>query len=162
MEKQPVPRSLTHVGITVPDAEEAAEWYEEVFGFQRLRGPYSRKGSDSEVASQTAGAFDEMTVVQMVTGNQVGFELFEFDSDRVDAEYREPDYQQLGPHHVCIIDPNLEDLVDTVEAHGGEQVCPVTTPFPGQKYQFVYVRDPWGNYIEIYTHSHEQFMANQE
>ena len=33
------PRPITHVGVTVPDADAAVEWYRSVLGFQLLYGP---------------------------------------------------------------------------------------------------------------------------
>ena len=33
------PRALAHVGVTVPDASEAVEWYTDVLGLQHVMGP---------------------------------------------------------------------------------------------------------------------------
>ena len=40
--------------------------------------------------------------------------------------------------------------------HGGKQRMPVREYYPGEKpYRMVYCEDPFGNLIEIYSHSYE-------
>ncbi|WP_394351764.1 VOC family protein [Halogeometricum sp. CBA1124] len=39
MSRQQYPRGLAHVGLTVPDIDEAIDWYTTVLGFSHVRGP---------------------------------------------------------------------------------------------------------------------------
>ena len=49
-----------------------------------------------------------------------------------------------------------EGLAAKVLAAGGKQRMPVREYFPGEKpYRMVYMEDPFGNILEIYSHSYE-------
>lgn len=163
MGQQPTPRAITHVGLTVPDIDSAVQWYREVLGFQHLQGPYTREGRNERIAREIIGDFDEMRVAHLATGNQVGFELFEFPGQDPPSEPTMLDeYRRGGPHHVCVVDPDIESFLDRVEAHGGERIATTYRPAPDESYEFAYCTDPWNNYIEVFTHSHEQFVANRD
>ena len=50
----------------------------------------------------------------------------------------------------------LEGLAEKIVAAGGKQRMPVREYFPGEKpYRMVYMEDPFGNILEIYSHSYE-------
>ncbi len=59
--------------------------------------------------------------------------------------------------HVCFQDPDLEGRIKLIEAHGGRmRMRQVPLLLPGQKpYRMVYCEDPFGNIIELYSHSYE-------
>jgi catechol 2,3-dioxygenase-like lactoylglutathione lyase family enzyme len=59
--------------------------------------------------------------------------------------------------HVGITVPNIDEAVKFYkEVMGGKQRMPIREYFPGEKpYKMVYCEDPFGNIIEIYTHSYE-------
>jgi catechol 2,3-dioxygenase-like lactoylglutathione lyase family enzyme len=43
-----------------------------------------------------------------------------------------------------------------IVAHGGKQRSHINEYFPGEKpYKMVYCEDPFGNILEVYTHSYE-------
>jgi catechol 2,3-dioxygenase-like lactoylglutathione lyase family enzyme len=53
-------------------------------------------------------------------------------------------------------DPDIEGMVERIIAHGGKQRMPIQEFYPGEKpYRMVYCEDPFGNLVEIYTHSYE-------
>ena len=53
-------------------------------------------------------------------------------------------------------DPDVEGLAARIVAAGGKQRMPVRAYFPGEKpYRMVYMEDPFGNILEIYSHSYE-------
>ncbi|WP_205254532.1 VOC family protein [Halorussus rarus] len=51
MDSNQYPRSLAHVGLTVPDIEDAIRWYTEVLGWRRLKGPWTSKHLPTESLS---------------------------------------------------------------------------------------------------------------
>jgi len=56
----------------------------------------------------------------------------------------------------CVQDPDVEGLAEKIVAAGGKQRMPVREYFPGEKpYRMVYMEDPFGNILEIYSHSYE-------
>ena len=53
-------------------------------------------------------------------------------------------------------DPDVEGLAAKIVAAGGKQRMPEREYFPGEKpNRMVYMEDPFGNILEIYSHSYE-------
>jgi hypothetical protein len=71
------------------------------------------------------------------------------------------DYCRGGAFHFPWVDPDVEGLVERIVATGGRQRSKVWTVLPGQPYKAVYCEDPFGNIIEVFSHSHESTFANQ-
>jgi catechol 2,3-dioxygenase-like lactoylglutathione lyase family enzyme len=157
----PYPRTLTHVGLTVPDVEAAADWYESVLGFERVRDLVTVRPEEfeGETAADFLGEFAEMKQIQLAAGNGVGLELFEFDGT---GERADPDPFAPGYFHVCVVDPDIEGLAARIADHGGEHYSAVRAVFDGQPYELTYCRDPWGNLVEVFSHAHEQVYSNQD
>lgn len=157
----PYPRAAAHVGVTVPDVEEAIDWYEKVLGFTRVMGPVAVEHGEDHIGRLCAdvlGEFETVEIAHMVTGNQVGVEFFEFDATE---EPNDLDPRETGYFHLCVIDPDIEELATDIAAAGGEHHTDVWKLFPDQEYRMTYCKDPWGNVVEIYTHSHERIYSNQ-
>ena len=50
----------------------------------------------------------------------------------------------------------IESLAEKIVAHGGKQRMPVREYYPDEKpYRRVYCEDPFGNILELYSHSYE-------
>ncbi len=149
------PRSLAHIGVAVPDLEEAIEWYEDLLGWTLLIEP--RRVTDADGygrrrAVDVLGDFEEMTVATLVTGNQVGVELFEFEPQDRDES---PD--RTGYFHVCVVDPDVEGLAERIADRGGKHHADVWRLHENDpKYRLTYCKDPYGNLIEIFSHNQEQ------
>lgn len=159
---KPHPRSLAHVGLTVPDIDRAVDWYESVLGFECFMGPETVDGDEEtqigELCRNVLGEFESLKVAHLSTGNGVAVELFEFSDGE---SFEAPDPKQPGYFHLCVIDPDIEGLAAEIEATGGEHHTEIWELFPGQEYRMTYCKDPFGNLVEIYTHSHERIYSNQ-
>lgn len=153
------PRALTHVGLTVPDIEEAMQWYEDLFDFEIIAEPRTvRRGDDvgwEQGVDLFGHEFERVKIGHMTTGNQVGLEFFEFAGTGTETE-TEP--REAGFFHVCVIDPDIETLASRIEEAGGEHYSDIWTVIPDEVYM-TYCTDPWGNRIEIYTQSYERFQV---
>lgn len=149
------PRSLAHVGVGVPDIEEAIEWYEDLFGWTLLTEPRRVTEDDGygrRRAVDVLGEFEEMTVATLVTGNGVGVELFEFEPREQTGEPARDGY-----FHVCVVDPDVEGLAERIADRGGEHHSEVWRLHEDDPtYRLTYCRDPYGNLIEIFSHNQEQ------
>jgi catechol 2,3-dioxygenase-like lactoylglutathione lyase family enzyme len=156
------PRPVAHVGVTVPDIDAAVEWYEDVLDFERLLGPMSVDyDADSQMAAlcrDVLGEFETVRIAHMATGNGAGVEFFEFD----EVEETPADPHESGPFHLCVVDPDIEELAADIADSGGDHQSDVWRLFPDQEYRMTYCRDPWGNLVEIYTHGYQQTYSNQE
>ncbi|SDI47704.1 Glyoxalase/Bleomycin resistance protein/Dioxygenase superfamily protein [Alteribacillus bidgolensis] len=93
-------------------------------------------------------------IAHLSTSDKIGIELFEFPNNETPENNFE--YWKTGIFHYCVQDPDLEGLVEKIKAHGGKQRMPVREYYTGEKpFRMVYCKDPFGNLVEIYSHSYE-------
>lgn len=158
------PRTVTHVGVTVTDMAKAIEWYQEIFGFQLLAGPVDLVADDSHFGILARDIFGDRfrsgKLAQLTGGNGVCVELFEFKEPRSEVRPDNFEYWKVGIMHFTIIDPDIENLVRRIAETGGKARSKVWTLFPGKPYKIAYCQDPFGNIIEISSHSTEQTWSN--
>lgn len=152
------PRSFSHIGISVTDLDAAVKFYTEVMGWYLIMPATRIEEDDSAVGVMCTDVFGKgwgsLGIAHLSTGDRVGVEIFEFRN----AERREDnfEYWKSGVFHFCVQDPDLEGLAARIVAAGGKQRMPVREYYPGEKpYRMVYLEDPFGNIIEIYSHSYE-------
>ncbi|MGR5144429.1 VOC family protein [Photobacterium sp. DNB23_23_1] len=75
--------------------------------------------------------------------------------------YKNPEdnfeYWKTGIFHFCVQDPDVEGLAEKVVAAGGKKRMKAPRYYyPGEKpYRMIYMEDPFGNILEIYSHSYE-------
>jgi catechol 2,3-dioxygenase-like lactoylglutathione lyase family enzyme len=158
------PPSTGHIGFTVPRLDAAVDWYTSVLGCRPIAPPATlRSGlghAGLSAASVFGEGFREACVAQLATGGRLPIELFEFRSQ--DGPTRPAfDYWPSGWVHVCVIEREIEALCARVEHHGGRRLTDVLEILPGRPFRMCYCQDPFGNVVEIYTHTHEQVYAQQ-
>ncbi|MDJ0915351.1 MAG: lactoylglutathione lyase family protein [Desulfobacterales bacterium] len=152
------PRTFSHIGLSVTDLEKAVKFYTEVFGFYVIMPPTEITEDDSAIGVMCNDVFGKgwgsFKIAHISTGDKIGIEIFEF-SNAEDPEDNF-EYWKTGIFHFCIQDPDIESLAEKIVAHGGKQRMPVREYYPGEKpYRMVYCEDPFGNIIELYSHSYE-------
>lgn len=159
--------AVAHVGITVTDLDRAVDWYADTFGFERIGAALeidARDGHAGAVASDVFGpGFGRLRQAHLATANGVGIELFEFLDPR--SEPREGGFEpwKTGLSHLCVVTPDPATLAEGIAATGGRQRTSTTWPiFPGEPYLTCFCEDPFGNVVELYSHSHERTYANRE
>jgi catechol 2,3-dioxygenase-like lactoylglutathione lyase family enzyme len=148
--------AICHVGLSVPDLERAARWYQEVLGFDQLAGETEVRpgeGHAARMAADVLGAgFGALRQRHLTGVNGVAVELFEFES---------PPYELRGLFHVCVTVDDVPATARRVAATGGRQTSRVWQIFEHEPFRMCYCRDPFGNIIELYSHSHERVYANR-
>lgn len=152
------PRAFAHVGITVPDLEEAVEFYTKAFGWYVLMKPTEVVEDNSAIGVMCKDVFGEgfkkFRIAHLSTSDKIGIELFEFPKTEVPENNLE--YWKSGVFHFSILDPDIEGAVERIKELGGKQRMPIREYYPGKKpYRMVYVEDPFGNVFELYSHSYE-------
>ena len=159
------PLPVTHVGLTVTDIAAATSWYQEVLCCRHIIGPLRIRHDGSHIGEVFKGIFgdrfEEGYVCHLATANGVGIELFEFVVPPSERNHENFQYWKTGVFHFCLVDPNIEKLARRIAEHGGQQRSKIWSLFEGEPFKAVYCEDPWGNLIEIYSHSTELMYANR-
>lgn len=157
------PRSLNHVGLTVPDIFAAIDWYVALFGFSHIMGPRLLEAGSAathETPSIFGPRFRRAYQAHLLTANGVGLELFQFVEPAVEMPDETMPYWRCGVFHLCVTDPDVEGMATRIVANGGRQRVPVFAFVPGRPFKLVYCEDPWGNVLEIMSHSYAEVFAN--
>jgi catechol 2,3-dioxygenase-like lactoylglutathione lyase family enzyme len=157
---------LGHLGLTVPDVDAAAAWYEETFGWTRLMGPVDVTVADPRVAQQIQAVFQAPNVafrqIHLLMPDGVALELFEFREPRESEGCADYDYWSVGLFHFCLVAGDIDALAARIVAFGGRQMTPVAPIFRDEKYRFCYCADPFGNVIELASHPHAESFGGRE
>lgn len=154
----PYPRSFSHIGLSVPDITKAVHFYQEVLGWYVIMEPSEVIEDNSPIGQMCTDVFGpgwgSFKIAHLSTSDKVGIELFEFSNNEEPENNFE--FWKTGIFHFCVQDPDVEGLVEKIVEHGGKQRMPIREYYPGEKpYRMVYCEDPFGNLLEIYSHSYE-------
>ena len=141
---------MDHVGITVPDIDEAVAWFHDVMGCVSplTFGPFS--GVDAVLDVDPAAVVEQITHVRC--GRSASIELFQYDTpgQRLDPP-RNSDY---AGYHIAFYVTDLVAAADYLEDKGVRRLLgplPVTEgPAAGQTIN--YFQSPWGTYIELISY----------
>ena len=152
------PRTFSHIGLSVTDLEQAVDFYTDVLGWYVIMPPTEIVADDSAIGVMCNDVFGEgwgsFRIAHLATGDKIGVEIFEFrNAEKRDNNF---EYWKTGVFHFCVQDPDVEGLAAKIVENGGKQRMPVREYYPGEKpYRMVYCEDPFGNLIELYSHSYE-------
>ena len=152
------PKTFSHIGISVPNLDEAVKFYVEVMGWYTIMEPtVVKEESETAIGQMCIDVFGKgwgtFKIAHISTGDKIGIEMFEFKNNEKPKDF---EYWKTGTFHFCVQDPNIEELVEKIVARGGKQRMPIREYYPKEKpYKMVYVEDPLGLVFEIYTHSYE-------
>ena len=127
----------------------------------------SADGSDAPIFRIYGDKLNKVKVAWLSTGNSVGFEIFEFidpptkSSDETNKTWTlEEQYQRGGFFHIAVTAPDPDAVADAACQDGAKRIGETITMYDGDK--TLYLRDPWGNIVELLSCSFEQLMANRE
>ena len=153
------PRNFSHIGISVPNLEEAVKFYTEVMGWYLIMEPTDIEEDDSAISEMCTDVFGKgwgsFRIAHLSTGDRIGVELFQFpDQENPEDNF---EYWKTGIFHFCVQDPNVEELAERIVAAGGrKRMDKPRYYYPGAKpYRMIYMEDPFGNILELYSHSYE-------
>lgn len=153
----PVPglTRVDHIGITVPDLDEAHEFFVDLLGceFMYELGPFQH---DDDWMTRQLGV-EADTVMRRLRfyrlGGQAIFEVFEYDA-KVQATVP-PRNSDVGGHHVALYVEDLDAAVAHLRAAGIEVLGdPVRSSGPSEGQRWIYFRAPWGLQLELVSYPH--------
>jgi catechol 2,3-dioxygenase-like lactoylglutathione lyase family enzyme len=159
------PRPINHIGLSVEDLDASIDWYCRVLGFEVICGPFEIAADESYAGREVTDFFGtelrRLRIVHLATGNGVGLELFEFVDPPSRRPVRDFEYTRTGFYHICVTDPDIDRLVARIVESGGRQLSSVWNALEDQPYRAAYCQDPFGNVIEVLSHSYERYVSNQ-
>jgi len=155
---QPVARAANHIGLTVGNLDAAVRFYKEALGCRLLAGPFPLVPDDTHFGMLGKAIYGadmrRGTFAHLVLGNGVGLELFQFEDPEANKPATPP-YWRNGYHHMALTAPDIDALAAAIEKHGGKRRTPTFEVFPGTGKKLCYCEDPFGNWIEIFSHAYE-------
>ncbi|UJF26577.1 VOC family protein [Planococcus sp. 107-1] len=153
---------ITHIGLAVPDLDQAIDWYSKVFGFYTLAGPFEFEAVEADEENMTQDLqgteVQKMRNAHLMSHNGIGIELFEFQQPAFNDE--NPPLHK-GFFHICLIVDNLVESIERIVQHGGKQRSKIWQTTKGKPHFLVYTEDPFGNIIELYTRNTSEMYANK-
>ena len=158
------PKTINHIAVSVSNLDQAVKWYKEVLGFNMIAGPVELVADDSltgkAVADIHGPQLQNMRIAWLSSGNQVGFEIFEYIEPKAQRRKENFEYWKSGFTHICITDPNIEDLCSKISDSGGKQRSNILKVVPDKGYKIVFREDPFDNIIEIHSNGYEQTITS--
>jgi catechol 2,3-dioxygenase-like lactoylglutathione lyase family enzyme len=168
-------RAFNHVAVSVTDIDSAMRWYRDVIQMTLLVEPtevttyqMEQKNYDPHLATLVKAIFGvklgKFKICHMVSANGAGIELFQFlePASELRSKDNNFEYWKTGYFHICLTEPNIEELSDKIASTGGKRRTEVLELAPGSGKKICFCEDPFGNVIEIYSHSYEEFWADSD
>jgi catechol 2,3-dioxygenase-like lactoylglutathione lyase family enzyme len=146
-------RGVDHVGITVPDIEQATAFFVDVLGCELL---YEREPPGDDVPRDRLGvpAGSRIRGVRFLRcANGANVELFEFYSPDQREEFPRP--SDVGIQHLAVYVDDLDAAVEQLRRHGVDLMSgpnPLPGPEAGEGNRFIYARTPWGLTVELISY----------
>lgn len=158
------PKIINHIAVSVPSLDEAVIWYREVLGFTTVKQTEEFVVDDSLIGMAVKDIhgprLKKMRMAWLSSANQIGFEIIEYIEPKAERRLDNFEYWKSGFIHICITDPNIEELCKRISESGGKQRSKIWEIVPDKGYKIAFCEDPFGNVIEIYDHSYEQTIIS--
>jgi catechol 2,3-dioxygenase-like lactoylglutathione lyase family enzyme len=145
-------RNVHHVGITVPDLDEAVEFFVDALDCDVLyrKGPFGDPDGDSMERRLDVHPDARASLAMLRCGPTMNLELFEWNAP--DQDETPPKNSDVGGMHLGL---QIEDLDTAVDALADrDDVTVLDTPQtnedgPTAGLTYVYCRVEWGLYLEL-------------
>ncbi len=144
-------RGTDHIGFTVPNLDQAVDFFVNVIGCEAFYelGPYSAEDD----WMQTYLDVDPRAVMKKLRflrcGHGSNFEIFEYSAP--DQNTQQPRNSDVGGHHLAFYVDDFDTAIEYLKGKGvkilGEPVLRSEGPSGGQTW--VYFLSPWGMQLEL-------------
>lgn len=141
---------IDHIGITVPDLDQAERFLVDVLDAQHIY-TLGAKQADDDWMQVTLGVHPR-TVIREIRfyrlGNGSNIETFHYES--ADGQAPQPRNSDIGGHHLALYVDDMDAAIEHLRAHDveimGEAVASAGAAL-GQRW--LYFRSPWGMQFEF-------------
>ena len=149
-------RGTDHVGMTVPNLEEATEFFLNVIGCDQFYdiGPIAAADDwmETHLNIHPRAVINKLRFFRCRNGTN--YEIFEYQSP--DQRLEMPKNSDIGGHHLALYVDDVAAAVKHLKAHGirvmGEPTVRSAGPSSGQTW--VYFLSPWGLQFELVSFPH--------
>lgn len=143
-------RGAEHIGITVPDLDEAERFFVDVIGCERVYalGPFQSDGDwmETHLGVHPRTVMRELRFYRCKFGPN--FEVFQYDS--ADGQNPAPRNSDIGGHHVAFYVDDFDAALAHLRAHNVEILGePTKSSSHSLGQTWVYFRAPWGMCFEL-------------
>lgn len=143
-------RGVDHVGVTVPDLDEAERFLVDVLGAVHVY-TLGAKSADDDWMTEQLGVHPR-TVIREIRFYRLGaglnLEVFQYDA--ADGQAGPPRNSDLGGHHLALYVDDLDAAVAHLRAHGVDVMgVPVASAGASEGQRWIYFRAPWGLQFEL-------------
>ncbi|WP_349897717.1 VOC family protein [Parafrigoribacterium soli] len=146
-------RGVDHLGVTVPDLDEAERFFIDVLGAVPVYTLGSKQADDDWMQQQLG--VHPRTVISEIRffrlGNGMNFELFDYQA--ADGQAPQPKNSDIGGHHVALYVDDLDAAAEHLRSHGVEIMGePVASKQAAEGQRWLYFRSPWGMQFELVSY----------
>ena len=149
-------RGVDHIGFTVPDLEQAVDFFVNVLGcepFYQL-GPFASQDDWMKTHLNVHPRATMNRLQFLRCGHGSNFEIFEYSSP--DQEREQPRNSDVGGHHLAFYVDDFDTALVYLKEKGvrilGEPTVRTAGPSGGQTW--VYFLTPWGMQLELVSFPH--------
>ncbi|MDN5289069.1 MAG: putative lyase [Mucilaginibacter sp.] len=151
--QSPISIGMDHIGITVPDVDSAALFFEQVLGTKKVTeiGPFPMDSTmKSRYKIHSDATLDKIAMLR--AGNGSNLELFEFHSPK--ASKAVPYTDDIGALHIAFYTNDINKSIAFLKSKG---IQVLNDPIVANDNQtggetWVYFLTPWGQQIELVTY----------
>jgi catechol 2,3-dioxygenase-like lactoylglutathione lyase family enzyme len=146
-------RGVDHLGITVPDIEQATAFFVDVLGCELLyeREPPRDDSPRDRLGVPAGSRIQAVRFLRCAKGANI--ELFEFYSPDQREDFPRP--SDVGIQHLAVYVDDLDAAAEHLHRHGVELMSgpnPLPGPEAGEGNHFIYARTPWGLSVELISY----------
>jgi catechol 2,3-dioxygenase-like lactoylglutathione lyase family enzyme len=157
-------RGTEHIGFTVPNLDEAVDFFVRVIGcepFYEL-GPFQSNGDWMQTQLNLHPRAVMKRLKFLRCGNGSNFEIFEYSAP--DQRLEQPKNSDIGGHHLAFYVDDMDEAIAYLKANGvrvlGEPVIREEGPSAGQTW--IYFLTPWGMQMELVSYPNGKAYERSE
>jgi catechol 2,3-dioxygenase-like lactoylglutathione lyase family enzyme len=147
----PTATNVHHVGVTVPDLDDAVGFFVDCLGAEVLyrKGPF---GDDGDAMERRLSVDPDAvaSLAMLRCGPTTNLELFKWEAP--DADKDAPRLSDVGATHIAVQVGDVDEATAAVEERDDTEVLdrPRTNEGgPTEGLRYVFFRTPWGGYVEL-------------
>ncbi|WP_100812113.1 VOC family protein [Microbacterium sp. HA-8] len=142
-----------HIGITVPDLDEAHTFFVDVLGAEHVYTLGEKRADDDwmqvQIGVHPRTVIREIRFYRLQTG--VNLEVFLYDA--ADGQNPQPRNSDIGGYHLALYVDDIDVAVEYLRAAGVEVMGePVASQQAALGQRWVYFRSPWGLQFELVSY----------